>query len=97
MDGKTRLGEFLRPQDVGVPGAPTCWAGTGWATHCSAATCRFDDPAAPARRPHMAQMVFLDEHIRELCGADWSRKARAVVGNMRLAAGRFPDDAAHLS
>jgi hypothetical protein len=45
----------------------------------------------------MAQMVFLDEHIRELCGADWSRKARAVVGNMRLAAGRFPDDAAHLS
>jgi hypothetical protein len=49
------------------------------------------------RRPHMAQMVFLDEHIRELCGADWSRKARAVVGNMRLAAGRFPDDAAHLS
>jgi transcriptional regulator with XRE-family HTH domain len=48
-------------------------------------------------RPNMARMVFLDEHIRELYGADWSRKARAVVGNVRLAAGRFPDDAAHLS
>lgn len=44
-------------------------------------------------RPNMARLVFLDEHARELY-EDWPSKARAVVGNLRLAAGRFPDDPA---
>lgn len=46
-----------------------------------------------ARRPNMAQSVFLDPHTRELY-ADWPSKARAVVGNLRLVAGQHPDDAA---
>jgi transcriptional regulator with XRE-family HTH domain len=46
-----------------------------------------------ARRPNMAQLVFLDPHTRELY-ADWPSKAKAVVGNLRLMAGRHPDDAA---
>ncbi|ADB31095.1 transcriptional regulator, XRE family [Kribbella flavida DSM 17836] len=52
------------------------------------------DPAAPgdpARRPNMSRLVFLDEHCRELY-ADWKRKARAVVGNLRIAVGLHPDD-----
>ncbi len=54
------------------------------------------DPAAPDRvrdRPNMARLVFLDEHTRELY-ADWPAKARAVVGTLRVAAGRHPHDAA---
>ncbi|WP_051783062.1 helix-turn-helix domain-containing protein [Lentzea aerocolonigenes] len=46
-----------------------------------------------ARRPNMAELVFLDPHVRELY-ADWPGKAEAVVGNLRLVAGRHPDDAA---
>lgn len=52
------------------------------------------DPAAPddpPRRPNMARLVFLDAHTRDLY-ADWPAKAKAVVGNLRLAAGRHPDD-----
>jgi len=54
------------------------------------------DPGSPDRkqdRPNMARMVFLDPHTRELY-ADWSAKARAVVGNLRMVAGRHPDDGA---
>ncbi len=53
------------------------------------------DPAAPERpadRPNTARMLFLDPHTRELY-ADWPRKARAVVGNLRAVAGRHPEDA----
>lgn len=53
------------------------------------------DPTAPDRpadRPNMARMLFLDTHIRDLY-VDWHRKARAVVGNLRVVAGRHPDDA----
>lgn len=50
-----------------------------------------ESPETPARRPNMARLVFLDEHTRELY-ADWPAKARAVVGNLRLAAGLHPDD-----
>lgn len=50
-----------------------------------------ESPADPGRRPNMARLVFLDEHTRDLY-ADWPAKARAVVGNLRLAAGRYPDD-----
>ncbi|MFH8462986.1 helix-turn-helix domain-containing protein [Streptomyces sp. NPDC017991] len=45
----------------------------------------------PGRRPNMARLVFLDAHTRELY-VDWPAKARAVVGNLRLTAGRHPDD-----
>ncbi|GAA4554465.1 helix-turn-helix domain-containing protein [Amycolatopsis samaneae] len=54
------------------------------------------DAAAPesrVTRPNTARMVFLDAHSRELY-ADWPRKARAVVGNLRLAVGRYPEDSA---
>ena len=47
----------------------------------------------PAERPNMARLVFLDAHSRDLY-ADWPHKARAVVGNLRLVAGQYPDDAA---
>ncbi|MGW0802448.1 helix-turn-helix domain-containing protein [Nonomuraea sp. NPDC002799] len=48
-------------------------------------------PDDPARRPNMARLVFLDAHTRDLY-VDWLAKARAVVGNLRLTAGRYPDD-----
>lgn len=48
-------------------------------------------PQDPAHRPHMARMVFLDAHTRDLY-ADWPAKARAVVGNLRLTAGEHPED-----
>ncbi|MEV8363313.1 helix-turn-helix domain-containing protein [Streptomyces niveus] len=54
------------------------------------------DPGAPdiaAQRPNMARLVFLDAHTRDLY-ADWPSKARAVVGSLRLVAGRYPQDAA---
>ncbi|CAM5351301.1 transcriptional regulator [Streptomyces avidinii] len=47
----------------------------------------------PAGRPNMARLVFLDAHTRDLY-ADWPTKAKAVVGNLRLVAGRHPDDTA---
>jgi transcriptional regulator with XRE-family HTH domain len=50
-----------------------------------------DGPDDPGRRPTMARLVFLDAHTRDLY-ADWPAKARAVVGNLRLTAGRYPDD-----
>ncbi|MFE9823957.1 hypothetical protein ACFYSH_17770 [Streptomyces sp. NPDC005791] len=52
------------------------------------------DPAAPAdpdNRPNLARLVFLDPHTRALY-ADWPRKAGAVVENLRMTAGRHPDD-----
>jgi transcriptional regulator with XRE-family HTH domain len=48
-------------------------------------------PAEPDCRPNMAKLVFLDAHTRELY-ADWPAKAKAVVGNLRLTAGRYPED-----
>ena len=48
-------------------------------------------PAAPRDRPNMTELVFLDPDTRELY-ADWPRKARAVVGNLRLVAGQHPED-----
>jgi transcriptional regulator with XRE-family HTH domain len=52
------------------------------------------DPASPddpANRPNTSRMVFLDPHCRELY-PNWQRKARAVVGNLRVAVGRHPED-----
>ena len=45
----------------------------------------------PDLRPNMARLVFLDAHTRDLF-VDWPKKARNVVGKLRLAAGRHPDD-----
>ncbi|MEV4747746.1 helix-turn-helix transcriptional regulator [Streptosporangium sp. NPDC049248] len=50
-----------------------------------------DGPNDPGRRPNMARLVFLDAHTRDLY-TDWLAKARAVVGNLRPTAGRYPDD-----
>ncbi|QFZ17805.1 helix-turn-helix transcriptional regulator [Saccharothrix syringae] len=50
-----------------------------------------DGPGDPARRPNMSRLLFLDPHFRELY-PDWRRKARAVVGNLRIAVGRHPGD-----
>lgn len=50
-----------------------------------------DGPDTPGERPNMARLVFLDAHTRDLY-TDWPAKARAVVGNLRLTAGRYPDD-----
>lgn len=52
-----------------------------------------EGPERPGERPNMARLVFLDEHTRDLY-VDWPAKARAVVGALRLASGRFPDDPA---
>lgn len=49
-------------------------------------------PERPAERPNMARALFLDPHTRALY-ADWLRKARAVVANLRRLAGCYPEDA----
>jgi transcriptional regulator with XRE-family HTH domain len=49
-------------------------------------------PDDPADRPNMARMLFLDPQTRDLY-VEWERKARAVVGHLRLVAGKHPDDA----
>ncbi|HXP55341.1 MAG TPA: helix-turn-helix transcriptional regulator [Streptosporangiaceae bacterium] len=53
-----------------------------------------DAPGLPAgQRPNMARLVFLDPHIRDLY-ADWTSKARAVAGSLRLVVAQHPEDAA---
>ncbi|WP_049559777.1 helix-turn-helix transcriptional regulator [Nonomuraea sp. SBT364] len=52
----------------------------------------FDAPDAPAGRPNVAAMLFLDPHLRELY-ADWPGKARSTVADLRLIAGRYPGSA----
>ncbi|GAA0241317.1 helix-turn-helix transcriptional regulator [Cryptosporangium japonicum] len=48
-------------------------------------------PSRADERPNMSKVVFLDPHTRDLY-VDWDAKARAVAGNLRLAAGRHPHD-----
>lgn len=55
-------------------------------SHLDAARC-----GRPADRPNSAVFTFLDPHTRELY-ADWPRKTRAVVGHLRMVAGRYPGD-----
>ncbi|QHY98692.1 Helix-turn-helix protein [Streptomyces sp. S4.7] len=50
-------------------------------------------PDLPDQRPNMARLVFLDAHTRELY-THWPSKARAVVGNLRMVAGQYPEDSA---
>ncbi|MFE2138670.1 hypothetical protein ACFW9X_36770, partial [Streptomyces sp. NPDC059466] len=52
-----------------------------------------EGPDRPGERPNMARLVFLDDHTRDLY-VDWSAKARAVVGALRLASGRVTPDPA---
>jgi transcriptional regulator with XRE-family HTH domain len=51
----------------------------------------FEAPSQPGQRPNVARLVFLDPHTRELY-ADWRAKAKDTVADLRLTAGRFPDD-----
>jgi transcriptional regulator with XRE-family HTH domain len=51
----------------------------------------FHSPDNLTGRPNMSRMLFLDPHCRELY-TDWKRKARAVVGNLRITVGRHPQD-----
>lgn len=51
------------------------------------------DSGRPGRRPNLTRLVFLDGHTRELY-ADWTAKARAVVGTLRISCAQNPEDAA---
>lgn len=65
------------------------WNGLGhalFAAHISPGS-----PQRAAERPNLARMLFLDPHHRALY-ADWRRKAQAVVENLRMVAGRYPQD-----
>ncbi|MFF2376586.1 helix-turn-helix domain-containing protein [Streptomyces xiamenensis] len=50
-----------------------------------------DAPRDPAARPNVARLVFTDPHTRALY-ADWPARARDVARNLRMVAGRHPDD-----
>ncbi|MEU0009598.1 helix-turn-helix transcriptional regulator [Streptomyces sp. NPDC006314] len=50
-----------------------------------------DFPTMPAAERNMARLVFLDEASQDLY-PDWDDKARDTVSNLRLDAGRHPDD-----
>ncbi|MFC4118566.1 helix-turn-helix domain-containing protein [Nonomuraea zeae] len=50
-----------------------------------------DFAALPAAERNMARLVFLDEAAKDLY-PDWLTKARDTVANLRLDAGRHPDD-----
>ncbi|MGM7678962.1 helix-turn-helix transcriptional regulator [Microbacterium sp. A94] len=51
----------------------------------------FDAPQHPHSRPVLAELVFLDSALKALY-VDWTAKSRAVVGDLRLAVGQYPDD-----
>ncbi|MEU5951904.1 helix-turn-helix transcriptional regulator [Streptomyces sp. NPDC047525] len=65
------------------------WNGLGHALF--AAHVDPDSPRRATERPNLARMLFLDPHTRALY-ADWTAKAKAVVANLRMVAGRHPDD-----
>jgi len=50
-----------------------------------------DFPALPEAERNMARLVFLDDAAKDLY-PDWESKARDTVSNLRLDAGRHPDD-----
>ncbi|MGM7670685.1 helix-turn-helix domain-containing protein [Microbacterium sp. A93] len=53
----------------------------------------YEAPQHPRSRPVLAELVFLDPALRTLY-VDWPAKSRAVVGDLRLAVGTYPDDTA---
>ncbi|HET9382796.1 MAG TPA: helix-turn-helix transcriptional regulator [Streptomyces sp.] len=50
-----------------------------------------ESPDAPAARPNLTRMLFLDERYRELY-TNWNEEAQLAVASLRLVAGRHPDD-----
>lgn len=52
----------------------------------------YSSPGRAAERPNMPKLVFLDAHTRDLY-PDWTAKARAIVANLRVTVGKYPDDA----
>ncbi|MEU6427750.1 helix-turn-helix transcriptional regulator [Microbispora sp. NPDC046973] len=74
---------------LGRRGDVLAWNRTGHALYAGHLDPR--SPDRPAERPNMTRLVFFDAHTRELY-ADWPQKAKDVVGNLRLAAGRDPGD-----
>lgn len=50
-------------------------------------------PRRAADRPNLTRMLFLDPHTRELYRR-WDEEASRAVASLRVAAGRFSDDAA---
>ncbi len=96
-----KAGEAVRQLMLALAEAPTLVLGRrgdvlAWNRPGHALFAGHLDPAAPDRRgarPNMARLVFLDAHTRELY-EDWPTKARAVVGTLRLASGRYPHDSA---
>ncbi|GAA2708133.1 helix-turn-helix domain-containing protein [Actinoplanes palleronii] len=50
-------------------------------------------PNRPADRPNLTRMLFLDPHTRELYRR-WDEEASRAVASLRVAAGRYSDDAA---
>ncbi|MCU1680542.1 MAG: family transcriptional regulator [Amycolatopsis sp.] len=50
-----------------------------------------ESPDAPATRPNLTRMLFLDEQYRELY-TNWHDQALLAVASLRLVAGRHPDD-----
>jgi hypothetical protein len=53
----------------------------------------YDAPEAPAGRPNLTRMLFLDPHTRELY-RDWNDEAALLVASLRFVAGQYPDDRA---
>ena len=50
-----------------------------------------ESPDAPATRPNLTRMLFLDERYRKLY-TNWNDQAQLAVAALRLVAGRHPDD-----
>jgi transcriptional regulator with XRE-family HTH domain len=52
----------------------------------------YGSPADPETRPSLFRLMFLDAHTRDLY-RDWDRRARSVVGNLRVKTAMYPGDA----
>ena len=67
----------------------------GWNRMAHALLAGHLDPDAPERpedRPNWARLLFLDPHVAALFPR-WEQKARDTVADLRLIAGRYPEDA----
>jgi transcriptional regulator with XRE-family HTH domain len=52
-----------------------------------------DFDALPPHFRNMARLIFLHDQVRSLC-TDWRAAAQGIVANLRLYAGRYPNDPA---
>ncbi|MEE4491425.1 helix-turn-helix domain-containing protein [Streptomyces sp. BE230] len=97
--GPERVSEATRALLAAIDGTPAIVLGRrsdvlAWNRQGHALFAGHLDPGGPddpGQRPNMARLVFLDAHTRDLY-TDWTAKAAAVVGSLRLTAGRYPDD-----